>query len=75
MTHFKQSVGKVDSPISISESSEPVKPKSKLKTKTGLAEEGDFTRHHHKNPHIRSKPRYWINELHKEKSGSKDLKH
>ena len=39
-THFKQSVGEeIDSLISTSESFEPVK----LKTKTGLAEEGDIT--------------------------------
>ena len=38
-THIKPSVGKVDSPISTSEGSEPVK----LKTKTGLAEEGAIT--------------------------------
>ena len=43
-THFKQSVKEiVDSPISTSEGSEPVKPKLKLKTKKGLAEEGDIT--------------------------------
>jgi hypothetical protein len=44
-THFKQSVGKdtVDSPISTSEGPEPIKPKSKLKTKTGLTEEGNIT--------------------------------
>ena len=42
-TYFKQSVGKVYSLISTSEGSEPVKPKSKLKTKTGLAEEGGIT--------------------------------
>jgi hypothetical protein len=43
-THFKQSVGElVNSPISTSESSEHVKLKSKLKTKLGLAEEGDIT--------------------------------
>jgi len=33
----------VDSPISISEGPKPIKPKQKLKTKTGLAEEGDIT--------------------------------
>jgi hypothetical protein len=38
-THFKQSVEKIDSLISTSEGSELVK----LKTKTGLAEEGDIT--------------------------------
>ena len=38
-THFKQGVGKVDSPISTSEGSKPVK----LRTKTGLAEEGGIT--------------------------------
>jgi len=43
-THFKQSVGElVSSPISTSKSFEPVKPKSKLKIKTGLAKEGDIT--------------------------------
>jgi len=35
--HFKQSVGElVDSPISTSECPEPIKPKIKLKTKTGF---------------------------------------
>ena len=61
--------------ISTSGGSEPVKPKSKLKIKTGLAEEGDIT--------IRGIiPRIFvfrtnrgINELHKEKSSSKDLQH
>jgi hypothetical protein len=33
----------VNSPISTSKSSEPVKPKSKLKIKIGLAEKGDIT--------------------------------
>ena len=33
----------VDSLISTSEGPEPIKPKQKLKTKTGLAEEGDIT--------------------------------
>ena len=33
----------VDSPISTSKGSEPTKPKSKLKTKIGLAEKGDIT--------------------------------
>ena len=42
-THFKVWGKIVDSPISTSEGSEPVKPKSKLKTKTGLAKEGDIT--------------------------------
>ena len=42
-THFKQSVGKFDSLIYISESSKPVKPKSKLEIKIGLAEECDIT--------------------------------
>ena len=35
--------GKIDFPISISEGPKPVESKSKLKTKTGLAEEGDIT--------------------------------
>jgi hypothetical protein len=65
----------VDSPISKSEGPEPIKPKLKFKTKIGLVEKGDIT--------IRgvitrififkNKPKYSINELHKEKSGSKDL--
>ena len=33
----------VDSPIPTSKGSEPAKPKSKLKTKTSLAEKGDIT--------------------------------
>ena len=66
----------VDSPISTSEGSEPIKPKSKLKTKTGLAEEGDITiRGVITRILILSKPRYLINELHKEKSGSKDIQY
>ena len=75
-THFKQNVEElVNSLISISEGLEPVKPKSKLKIKIGLAEEGDIT--------IRGIiPRIFvfrtnrgINELHKEKSSLKDLQH
>jgi hypothetical protein len=39
--HFKQSMGEqLILQICTSEGSEPVKPKSKLKTKTGLAEGG-----------------------------------
>ena len=42
-THFKQTMGElVNSPISTSKSSEPVKPKSKLKIKIGLVEKGDI---------------------------------
>ena len=74
-THFKQNVELVNSLISTSEGPEPIKPKSKLKTKTGLAEEGDIT--------IRGiiirififRTNRGINELHKEKSGSKDLQY
>jgi hypothetical protein len=66
-TYFKQSVGKtVDSPISTSQGPKPVKPKIKLKTKTGLVEEGDIT--------ISGVITRLI-KLHKEKSGSKDLQH
>ena len=44
MTHFKQNVEElVNSLISTSEGPEPIKPKSKLKIMTGLAEEGDIT--------------------------------
>ena len=44
MTHFKQNVEElVNSLISTSEGPEPVKPKSKLKIKTGLVKEGDIT--------------------------------
>ena len=74
-TYFKQSVGKVYSPISTSEGSEPIKPKSKLKTKTGLAEEGDITIKGIITRILIFKSRYLINELHKEKSGLKDLQH
>jgi hypothetical protein len=43
-THFKKNVGElVNFPISINESFKPVRPKSKLETKTGLEEEGDIT--------------------------------
>ena len=54
---------------------EPIKPKSKLKTKIGLAEKGDITIRVDIKRILKSKPRYLINELHKEKSGSKDLRH
>ena len=75
-TYFKQSVRKVDSPIFTSEGSEPVKPKSKLKTKTSLVEEGDVTiRGVIIRILILSELRYLINELHKEKSDSKDLQY
>ena len=75
-THFKQNVQElVNFPISISKGPKPVKLKSKLKTKIGLAEEGDIT--------IRDiiirisvfRTNYGINELHKEKSGSNDLEY
>jgi hypothetical protein len=67
----------VDFPISISEGPRLVKLKSKLKIKTGLAEEGDITMRCviTRIFIFKNKPRYLINELHKEKSGSKDLKH
>ena len=43
MTHFRQSMGEsIDSP-NFYKCSEPIKPKSKLTTKIGLAEEGDIT--------------------------------
>ena len=61
--------------ISTSEGPEPVKPKIKLKTKIGLAEEGDITVRGIITRILIFKPRYLINELHKEKSGSKDLQH
>ena len=32
-------------------------------------------RHHHKNPRLQSELRCSVKQLHKEKSGSKDLKH
>jgi hypothetical protein len=67
----------VDFPISISEGPRLVKPKSKLKIKTGLAEEGDITMRCviARIFIFKNKSRYLINELHKEKSGSKDLQH
>ena len=62
--------------------SEPVKPKSKLGTKTGLAEEGGITIGSAtiggtttRILIFKSKPRYSINELRKEESRSKDFKH
>ena len=62
---------------STSEGPEPIKPKSKLKTKIGSTEEGDITIRGviTKIFVFKNKPRYSINELHKEKSGSKDLQH
>ena len=76
-THFKQTVGElVDSQISTSKSFEPVNPKLKLKTKTGLAKEGDITiRGVITKIFIFKGKSYSINKLHKEKSGSKDLKY
>jgi hypothetical protein len=62
----------IDFPNSTSESSEPVNPKSKLKIKAGLGKEGDITI---RGIITRNKLSYLINELHKEKSGSKDLQH
>jgi hypothetical protein len=63
--------------ISISEGPEPVNPKSNLKTKTGLAEEVGLTMRCviTRIFVFKNKPRYLINELHKEKSGLKDLQH
>ena len=60
---------------SISEGHEPVKPKSKLKTKTGLAEEGDITIRGIITRIFVFRTNRRINELHKEKSSSKDLQH
>ena len=71
-THFKQNVELVNSLISTSEGPELVEPKSKLKIKTGLAKEGDINI---RGVITRNKPRYLINELHKKKSGSKDLQY
>ena len=65
----------VNFPISTSESPEPVKPKSKLKTKTSLAEEGDITIRGIIKRIFIFRTNRGINELHKEKSGSKDLRH
>ena len=71
-----QSMGKiVDSPISTSESSEPVKPKSKLKILTGLVEEGDITISGVITRILVFRANQGINELHKEKFGSKDLQY
>ena len=75
-THFKQNVKElVNSLISTSEGPEPVKPKIKLKTKTGLAEEGDITIRGIITRIFIFKTNRGINELHKEKSGSKDLQY
>ena len=55
---------------------EPVKPKSKLKTKMALMGEGGITiRGATAKSSFLSKLRYLINKLHKEKYGSKDLRH
>ena len=75
-THFKQSVGEsVDSLISTSKSFEPINPKSKLKTKTGLAEEDDITIRGVITRIFVFRTNRGINELHTEKSNSKDLQH
>ena len=42
-THLKQSMGESVDSLNFYKCSEPIKPKSKLKTKMGLAEEGDNT--------------------------------
>jgi len=65
----------VNSLISISEGPEPVKPKSKLKTKIGLAEEGDITIKGVITRIFVFRRNRGINELHKEKSNSKDLQY
>ena len=65
----------VNSLISTSEGPEPVKPKSKLKTKTGLAKEGDITIRGIVTRIFIFRTNRGINKLHKEKSGSKDLQY
>ena len=65
----------VNSLISTSEGPEPIKPKSKLKTKTGLAEEGDTTIRGIITRIFVFRTNRGINELHKEKASSKDLQH
>jgi len=73
-THFKQNVEElVNSLISTSEGPEPVKPKSKLKTKIDLAEEGDITIRGIITRLFVFRTNRGINEVHKEKSDSKDL--
>ena len=67
--------GEIDSPISISEGPKPVKPKSKLKTNIGLVEEGDITIRGIITRIFVFRTNRGINELHKEKSCSKDLQH
>ena len=74
-THFKQNVELVNSLISTSEGPEPVKPKSKLKTKIGLVEEGYITIRGIVTRIFIFRTNRGINELHKEKSSSKDLQH
>ena len=58
-----------------SKCSEPVNPKSKLKTKIGLAEEGDITISGIIIRIFVFRTNRGINELHKEKFSSKDLQH
>ena len=65
----------VNSLISTSEGPDPVKPKSKLKIKTGLVEEGDITIGGIITRIFIFRTNRGINELHKEKSGSKDLQY
>ena len=65
----------VDSPISTSDGPEPIKPKSKLKTKTGLVEEGDITIRGIVTRIFVFRTNRGINKLHKKKSGSKDLQY
>ena len=60
---------------STSEGPEPVKLKSKLKTKIGLAEEGDITIRGIITRIFVFRTNRGINELHKKKSGSKDLQY
>ena len=72
-THFKQSMGKLVDSSNFYKCSEPIKPKSKLKTKTGLAEDGDITNRGIITRIFVFRTNRGINELHKEKSSSKDL--
>ena len=76
-THFKQSVGELDdSLISTSESSVPVEPKSNSEPRWVWQKKvaSPLVAPPQESSSL-SKLRHLINELHKEKSGSKDLKH
>ena len=72
-----QSIGELVDSLNFYKCSEHVKPKSKLKTRMGLAEEGGITIRGATTRILvfRATPKVLNYELHEEKSGLKDLKH